>query len=852
MMLRGFDTAGKLAATAFGLALTLGLSGCPEDDPAPATILPATVVDAATADGSFTTLLTALDAADLTTTLQGEGPFTVFAPTDAAFEALPDGTLDALLADIPALTDVLTYHVVAGLHKAEHVTMMPSFTTLQGQDIAISVDNGTVTINGSATVTMTDIETQNGVIHVIDAVLTPEEDTPAPSIVDIATGDANFSTLVSALTAADLVTTLQGEGPFTVFAPTNAAFDALPAGTLDALLADIPALTNILTYHVAAGNYDADAVTALTELEMLNGADAAISVDGGTVTIAGAVVSMTNIAASNGVVHVIDAVMLPPEEPAKPSIVEIATGDANFSTLVTALTAADLVTTLQGEGPFTVFAPTNAAFDALPAGTLDALLADIPALTEILTYHVASGTYDADAVSALSELMMLSGDNAAITVDNGMVMIAGATISMTNIEASNGIVHVLDAVMLPPEKPSIVDIATGDANFSTLVTALTAADLVTTLQGEGPFTVFAPTNAAFDALPAGTLDALLADIPALTNILTYHVASGSYDADAVTALTELMMLNGDDAAITVDNGMVMIAGATISMTNIEASNGMVHVLDAVMLPPEAPSIVDIATGDDNFSTLVAALTAADLVTTLQGDGPFTVFAPTNAAFDALPAGTVDALLNDIPTLTDILTYHVVSGTVDSAQALASVLATTLQGSDVKVTSDGTDVFINNAKVTMANIEASNGMVHVIDAVLLPPGNIVDIAVADPQFSTLVAAVTAADLVDTLSGAGPFTVFAPTDAAFAALPPGTVDSLLNDIPALTDILTYHVVPGRYPASEVLANSSLATVQGTSFDITSDANGAYVDGAQIIVTDIPASNGIIHVIDAVILP
>lgn len=194
------------------------------------------IVDIAVADGRFTTLVTAVTAAGLAETLAGDGPFTVFAPTDDAFAALPAGTIEALLADPQgALTDVLLYHVVSGAVAAEAVVGLDSATTINGEDVAIAVQDGNVRLNESATVIITDIMADNGIIHVIDAVLLPpgmvaEE---KPSIAEIAVENGNFTTLVAALEAAGLVETLTGEGSFTVFAPTDEAFAALPEGTVE-------------------------------------------------------------------------------------------------------------------------------------------------------------------------------------------------------------------------------------------------------------------------------------------------------------------------------------------------------------------------------------------------------------------------------------------------------------------------------------------------------------------------------------------------------------------------------------------------------------------------------------------
>ena len=297
---------------------------------------------------------------------------------------------------------------------------------------------------------------------------------------------------------------------------------------------------------------------------------------------------------------------------------------------------------------------------------------------------------------------------------------------------------------------------------------------------------------------------------------------------------------------------------------------------AAAASPEAEpaTIVEIAVADGRFGTLAAALEAADLVEALSGDGPFTVFAPTDDAFAALPEGTVEGLLEDIPALTDILLYHVVSGDVKAADVVTLESAETLQGGSLTITVEGDVVRINGAQVVIADIEASNGTIHVIDAVLLPPapdkaatepteapteapegeqpGTIVDIAVADGRFETLVAALGAADLAEALAGEGPFTVFAPTDDAFAALPEGTVEALLEDIPALTDILLYHVVAGDVKAADVVTLESAETLQGGLLTITVEGDVVRINGAQVVIADIEASNGTIHVIDAVLLP
>jgi transforming growth factor-beta-induced protein len=285
-------------------------------------------------------------------------------------------------------------------------------------------------------------------------------------------------------------------------------------------------------------------------------------------------------------------------------------------------------------------------------------------------------------------------------------------------------------------------------------------------------------------------------------------------------------------------------------------------------PTEAvQTIVDVAVANGSFTTLVAAVQAAGLADTLSGEGPFTVFAPTDEAFAKLPAGTLEQLLANPEELKNILLYHVVPGKVMAADVLTmngQSADTALEGKQIGITIDGDKVMLNDsANVVATDVAASNGIIHVIDSVILPPADaamaetdIVDTAVADGRFTTLVAALQAAGLVDTLKGEGPFTVFAPTDEAFAKLPSGTIEALLKDIPQLTNILLYHVIPGNVMAADVLGldgKSADTALEGAQIAIKVDGDKVILnDNVQIIITDIQTANGVIHVIDAVLLP
>jgi uncharacterized surface protein with fasciclin (FAS1) repeats len=301
---------------------------------------------------------------------------------------------------------------------------------------------------------------------------------------------------------------------------------------------------------------------------------------------------------------------------------------------------------------------------------------------------------------------------------------------------------------------------------------------------------------------------------------------------------------------TIHTLMSLAVAGLVAVDQARAGEGGCMSARKAKLTSGSSDIVDTAVAAGSFKTLAAAVKAAGLAEKLKGDGPFTVFAPTDEAFGKLPEGAVEGLLNDLPKLRSILKYHVVAGSVDAAQVSRMSSAETLLGQSLRLRT-GSGVRVDNANVTAADIRCSNGIIHVIDAVLLPKDDIVDVASKAGSFNTLLAAVNAAGLNDTLRGQGPFTVFAPTDEAFAKLPEGTVEALLNDIPKLQSILTYHVVPGRVMAADVVKLCEAATVQGSKLSIDS-SSGVRIDNARVVKTDVTAANGVIHVIDQVLIP
>jgi len=270
---------------------------------------------------------------------------------------------------------------------------------------------------------------------------------------------------------------------------------------------------------------------------------------------------------------------------------------------------------------------------------------------------------------------------------------------------------------------NIVETAVEAGKFKTLATALTAAGLVDAVKGPGPFTVFAPTDEAFAKVPKETLEMLLKpeNKDKLKAVLTYHVVPGKVMAKDVLGVKGAKSLNGQRIDVKVDGGKVMVDGAQVVTTDIACTNGVIHVIDSVILPSD-DKIPAVATKAGKFNTLLAAAKAAGLVDALSGDKPLTVFAPTDEAFGKLPKDTIDSLLKpeNKDKLKAILLYHVVDGRVYSEDAVAAKSATTLKGSKVEISVKDGGAYVNSAKILGTDVDASNGVIHIIDSVILPP------------------------------------------------------------------------------------------------------------------------------------
>lgn len=418
--------------------------------------------------------------------------------------------------------------------------------------------------------------------------------------------------------------------------------------------------------------------------------------------------------------------------------------------------------------------------------------------------------------------------------------------------------------------PDLLAAVQTDRDTTVLAEAVAAAGLGSLLSGAGPLTLFAPTDAAFTALLAElglTKAQLLADRALLTQVLSAHVLGAAVRSPQVPLGRAISSLGGAVFKIESVSGQLLFTDGRnrtgrIVSTDAVLPNGVIHKIDRVMLPANR-NLVQTAQALPDFSILVEAVVAANLAGVLSGPGPFTVFAPTNAAFAALlvELGMSKAqLLGNVPLLTAVLRYHVLASRVLKAEVPLGTAIATVQGESLSI--DGTLAITDRngrkASIVATDVFASNGVIHVVDKVILPKlPSIVELAQATPAFSLLVEALVAADLVGALSGPAPLTVFAPTNDAFVALLAelGTSkEALFANKALLTAVLTYHVVPGRVYRAGVPVGVPIRTLNGGSFSVNAqlritDANARV---AGITATDALALNGVVHTLDRVILP
>merc|ERR1711894_217985 len=538
-----------------------------------------------------------------------------------------------------------------------------------------------------------------------------------------------------------------------------------------------------------------------------------------------------------------------------------------LTTLVDLVVRAGLADVLNGPGPFTVVGPVNEAFtpERISQEILDFILGNNTALAEVLKYHVTAGEIRRDDVTNNMLVPTLQGKtcrlNKYMVGDLEIITSNGIPITNGDNEADNGIIQVMEFMQYPPVG-DVVDVALSIPTLSTLVTALGIAELVETLKGAGPFTIFAPTNEDFAKID--NLDEILEDKELLTSILLHHVVPDARYSISLGQANALETING--AALKVlynEEGELTINGAKVipGTNDFSGTNGIIHQVDTVLLPPTA-NIPEKAL-ELGLTTLVDLVTRAGLGGALSGPGPLTVLAPVNEAFtpERFPQEVLDFILGNDTALAEVLKYHVTASAIRGDDVTNNMLVPSLMGANVRLNrymvGDSTGeiemVTANGAPIMNPDIEATNGVIQGMDYMIYPPiGDAVDAALSAPQFSTLVIALVTAELVDTLRGEGPFTILAPTNEAFAKI--DNLDEILEDKELLTSILLYHVIGDARYSISMNDGNSIQTLEGNAVTISNpNFRDVTINGvSKVERKDWTVTNGVIQTIDTVLLP
>ena len=574
-----------------------------------------------------------------------------------------------------------------------------------------------------------------------------------------------------------------------------------------------------------------------------------------------------------------------PPPPENSSTFEIIAESPNHETLEQALVDTGLDQVLD-DGIFTVFAPTDDAFSGVDlSGLTDEQLTNT-LLNHVIAgenFAVSPGTSQTSTLSsgyfktAATEKITGDGNNLDlyIDIDDNVVLNGASTVTTPDLNANNGVVHVVDEVI---PMPDITTFATADSTFDNLEAALTRQDqpdfvsVLSTPNGTNPapFTVFAPTNAAFGSLLELLGAETLADVDGatLTATLNNHVIPGVNVRAAdltdgnVSTLEDDITIDAGNATITDQEGREI----NIIVTDVQTTNGVIHAIDKVILP-DLTSTFEVIANSPNHNTLEGVLVDTGLDEVLNSpSSDFTVFAPTDAAFNnAGLTGLSDA------QLTNVLLNHVLTGTTlssDLSDGYVKTNATEMITGDANpldlyIELDSGVTLNGMANVTTTDLEGYNGVVHVTDAVI-PMPDVTTFATADDNFSSLEAALTRQDQPDFVSilstpngtDPAPFTVFAPTNAAFTALLSELNLNNLSEVPqqTLTSTLQSHVVAGANVRAADLTNGAVQTLAA---ELMVDADNATLTDpngrvSNIIVTDVQTTNGVIHAIDTVVLP
>ncbi|XP_063303502.1 transforming growth factor-beta-induced protein ig-h3 [Pelobates fuscus] len=504
---------------------------------------------------------------------------------------------------------------------------------------------------------------------------------------------------------------------------------------------------------------------------------------------------------------------------------------------------ANLRPEIEGPGSFTIFAPSNEAWAALPAEILDALVSNVNIeLLNALRYHMVDRRLLTDELRHGITLpsMYQNLDIHVHHYPNGIVTVNCARLIRADHHATNGVVHVIDKVITAVTN-NIAQVVDTEDNLETLRTAIAASGLDTLLETEDKeYTLLAPTNEAFEKIPQETLTRILGDPEALKDLLHHHILNNAQCSEAIIAGSSIETLEGSSLEVgCLGDELTLNGKSIISKKDVLATNGVVHFIDELLIPDAAKTLTELGK-DSDVSTSIDLFTLAGLGSHLAVNERVTVIAPHNNAFkDGIPIVEKD--------LTNLLRNHIIKDQLSSKYLYHGQVLDTVGGKKLRVFVYRNALCIENSCIDAHDKKGRYGTLFVVDKLLTPPtGNVMDVLKADNRFSKLVAAIQTAGLTETLNREGSFTVFAPTDEAFSALP----RSVQSNAKELSNLLKYHIADEIVVSGAVSQLVRLKSLQGEKLEATSKNSTLQVNKSPVSQADIMATNGVIHAMNTVL--
>lgn len=510
--------------------------------------------------------------------------------------------------------------------------------------------------------------------------------------------------------SSNLSAEITGPGSYTIFAPTNEAWASLPAEMLDSLVSNVNIeLLNALRYHMVNKRILTDELKhGLSLPSMYQNIDIQIHhYPNGIVTVNCARLLKADHHATNGVVHLIDKVISTTSN----SILQIVEIEESLETLRAAVAAAGLNNLLENEGQFTLLAPTNEAFEKIPKETLNRILGDPEALKALLNNHILKTAMCAEAIIAGLSMETLEGNMLEISCTGNQLTLNGKPIiADRDIMATNGVIHLVNELLIPDSAKTLLELGM-ESDVSTSIDLFRQAGLGSHLTGNERLTVLAPINSFYkDHSPSAN-----------RNVLQDHIIKEQLSSKYLIHGQKLETLGGKELRVFVYRNNLCIENACIAAHDRRGRFGTLFAMDKMLSPPVG-TVMDVLKADDRFSTLVAAIQSAGLTETLNRPRSFTVFAPTNEAFQAMPQRELNKLMGNAKELANILKYHIGDKTFVSGAVGAVVRITSLQGDKLEVSSKNHVINVNKEPVAEADIMATNGVIYAVNTILQPPAS----------------------------------------------------------------------------------------------------------------------------------